>query len=76
LRRVSRSSLSGIARSSSNSLTERPAGSVASRSYTDDYPGSHPYAFTGGTTKQAIVDVSGDHYVDLEMDALAMMKRE
>jgi arylsulfatase len=43
---------------------------------TSDYSGSHPYAFTGGTIKEAIVDVSGDHYIDLEMEALAMMKRE
>jgi arylsulfatase len=43
---------------------------------TSDYSGSHPYAFTGGTIKEAIVDVSGDQYVDLEMEALAMMKRE
>jgi hypothetical protein len=43
---------------------------------TDDYPGSSPYAFTGGTIKEAIVDVSGDHYVDLELEAMAMMKRE
>jgi arylsulfatase A-like enzyme len=43
---------------------------------TDDYPGSSPYAFTGGTIKEAVVDVSGDQYVDLEKEALAMMKRE
>jgi hypothetical protein len=43
---------------------------------TDDYPGTSPYAFTGGTIKEAIVDVSGEHYVDLELEALAMMKRE
>ena len=43
---------------------------------TDDYPGASPYAFSGGTIKEAIVDVSGDHYVDLELEALAMMKRE
>jgi len=42
----------------------------------DDYSGTSPYAFTGGTIKEAIVDVSGDHYVDLELEALAMMKRE
>ena len=35
-----------------------------------------PIRFTGGTIKEAIVDVSGEHYVDLEMEALAMMKRE
>ena len=43
---------------------------------TSDYEGSHPYPFIGGTIKEVIVDVSGDQYVDLEMDALAMMKRE
>jgi hypothetical protein len=43
---------------------------------TDDYPGSSPFAFTGGTIKEAVVDVSGEHYVDLELEALAMMKRE
>jgi arylsulfatase len=43
---------------------------------TSDYSGSHPYAFTGGTIKEAIVDVSGDQYIDLEMEALAVMKRE
>jgi arylsulfatase A-like enzyme len=45
-------------------------------SVTPDYSGAHPYAFTGGTIKEAIVDVSGDQYVDLELEALAMMKRE
>ena len=43
---------------------------------TDDYPGMSPYPFTGGTIKEVIVDVSGDHYVDIELEALAMMKRE
>jgi arylsulfatase A-like enzyme len=43
---------------------------------TSDYAGVHPYAFTGGTIKEAIVDVSGEHYVDLELEGFAMMKRE
>jgi Sulfatase len=43
---------------------------------TDDYPGTSPYAFTGGIIKEATVDVSGDQHVDLEREALAMMKRE
>jgi arylsulfatase len=43
---------------------------------TGDYPGTRPHAFTGGTIKQAVVDVSGDQYLDLENEALAMMKRE
>jgi len=43
---------------------------------TDDYAGESPHAFTGGTIKEAIVDVSGEHFVDFELEALAMMKRE
>jgi arylsulfatase A-like enzyme len=43
---------------------------------TADYSGAHPYVFTGGTIKRAIVDVSGEHYVDFEKEALALMKRE
>jgi arylsulfatase len=43
---------------------------------TGDYPGQSPFAFTGGTIREAIVDLSGDEYVDLELEALAMMKRE
>ena len=43
---------------------------------TDDYPGEQPFAFSGGTIREAIVDVSGEQYVDLESEALAMMKRE
>jgi hypothetical protein len=30
----------------------------------------------GGTIREAIVDVSGELYVDVETEALAMMKRE
>jgi hypothetical protein len=43
---------------------------------TGAYPGTSPYAFTGGSIRHAIVDISGEHFVDLEMEALAMMKRE
>jgi arylsulfatase A-like enzyme len=43
---------------------------------TSDYSGKSPFAFRGGTIKQAIVDVSGEQYVDLEKEALALMKRE
>ena len=43
---------------------------------TDDYPGDHPYAFTGGTIKRVAVDVSGDPYIDLEREAQAMLARE
>jgi arylsulfatase len=43
---------------------------------TDDYPGDRPWAFSGGTIKQVVVDVSGEAYVDLEKEAIGMMKRD
>jgi arylsulfatase len=43
---------------------------------TADYPGAAPWAFTGGTIKRVVVDVSGEPYVDLEREAVAMMARE
>ena len=35
-----------------------------------------PFEFTGGAIKNVTVNVSGEHYVDLELEALAMMKRD
>jgi hypothetical protein len=43
---------------------------------TDDYPGTAPWAFTGGTLHRVAVDVSGAPYVDLEREAAAMIARE
>jgi hypothetical protein len=43
---------------------------------TPDYAGDHPWAFTGGTIKKVIVDVSGEAYVDLELEAMAAFKRD
>jgi hypothetical protein len=43
---------------------------------TDDYPGTAPWRFTGGTICQVQVNVSGRPYVDLEREAVAMMSRE
>jgi arylsulfatase A-like enzyme len=43
---------------------------------TDDYPGTPPWRFTGGTIRQVQVNVSGKPYVDLEHEAVAMMSRE
>jgi arylsulfatase len=51
-------------------------GRDSSEPVTDDYAGSSPYAFTGGTINRVAVDVSGDPYVDLEREAVAMMSRE
>jgi arylsulfatase A-like enzyme len=35
-----------------------------------------PFEFTGGAIKNVTVNVSGEHYVDLELEAIAMMKRD
>ncbi len=43
---------------------------------TSDYPGAYPHEFTGGTINRVAVDVSGEPYVDLEREAVAMMARE
>ena len=43
---------------------------------TDEYPGTSPYAFTGGRIEQVVVDVSGRPFIDLEREAVAMMARE
>ena len=43
---------------------------------TDDYPGTSPHSFTGGTIKRVAVDVSGEPYLDLEREAAAMLARE
>jgi arylsulfatase A-like enzyme len=43
---------------------------------TRDYPGEAPWSFTGGTIHRVAVDVSGEPYVDLEREAVAMLARE
>lgn len=48
----------------------------ASSNVTDDFPGTRPWTFTGGTVKTVAVDVSGEPYVDLERAAAAMIARE
>jgi arylsulfatase A-like enzyme len=51
-------------------------GRCAGAPVTPDYRGIHPWAFTGGTIEKVVVDMSGEHYVDLEMEAAAAMKRD
>jgi arylsulfatase len=51
-------------------------GRCAGAPVTPDYAGDHPWAFTGGTIKRLILDISGESYVDLEMEAAAAMKRD
>jgi arylsulfatase len=43
---------------------------------TNDYTGQSPYEFRGGTIHEAVVDVSGEPYVDLEKEAVAIGMRE
>jgi arylsulfatase len=43
---------------------------------TGDYLGTAPWAFTGGTINRVAIDVSGEPYVDLEREAVAMLSRE
>ena len=43
---------------------------------TDDYPGDSPWAFTGGTIRKVIIDVSGDPFVDLEKEVQAAFARD
>jgi arylsulfatase len=43
---------------------------------TENYSGSSPWTFTGGTIRRVAVDVTGEPFVDLEREAVAMMARE
>jgi arylsulfatase len=52
------------------------AGRDSGAPVTDDYPGESPHRFTGGIIKQVRVNVSGEPYVDLEREAMAMLMRE
>ena len=47
-----------------------PGGPVSTTLY------ESPFPFTGGTIRDVIVDVSGEPYVDLELEAAAMMHRD
>ena len=43
---------------------------------TFDYPGTQPWAFTGGTINRVVIDVSGEVYRDYELEVAAMMNRD
>ena len=43
---------------------------------TDDYPGVRPWPFVGGTIIKAVIDVSGEAFVDLAREAAAMFARQ
>ena len=41
-----------------------------------DYSGVAPWPFKGGTIQKVVIDVSGDHYVDLELEAMKAFKND
>jgi arylsulfatase len=43
---------------------------------TDDYPGTSPWAFVGGTIHEATIDVAGDPWVDLEKEMAGAFARD
>ena len=48
----------------------RDSGSPVTHAY------APPFAFTGGTIERVVVDVSGDHFVDHEMEVIAWLARD
>jgi hypothetical protein len=51
-------------------------GRHAGEPVSDDYPGTSPYTFTGGTLHRVAVDVSGEPYVDLARQAEMVMRSQ
>jgi arylsulfatase len=43
---------------------------------TPDYNGASPFRFAGGTIHRVLVDVSGDPYKDIELEAMAALLRD
>jgi arylsulfatase len=43
---------------------------------TDDFPGSSPWGFIGGTVVKAVIDVSGEEFEDLAAEARAAFARD
>lgn len=41
-----------------------------------DHPGKRPLPFTSGTIRRVVVNVSGESYLDLEKEAMAVPSRE
>ncbi len=55
-------------RSGTTGRDDSPISEEHAEPVTDDYPGLSRYAFSGGTIKEAVVDVSGEPFVDLEKE--------
>jgi arylsulfatase len=51
-------------------------GKEGGEAVTDDYPGEVPWAFVGGTIHKAVIDVSGEPFVDLAAEAKMAFARD
>jgi hypothetical protein len=51
-------------------------GKDAGEPVTADYPGQAPWPFTGGTIHRAVVDVSGEPFVDLAAEVRMAFMRD
>jgi arylsulfatase len=51
-------------------------GKEGAEAVTDDYPGDRPWAFVGGTIHKAIIDVSGEPFIDLAEEARMAFARD
>jgi arylsulfatase len=51
-------------------------GKEGAEAVTDDYPGDRPWAFAGGTIHKAVIDVSGEPFVDLAEEARMAFARD
>jgi arylsulfatase A-like enzyme len=51
-------------------------GRAGAEPVSDDFPGDRPWAFTGGTLKRVVIDVSGEPFVDLAREAAAAFARQ
>lgn len=48
----------------------------SARAVSSNFPGERPWRFTGGTLKFVAVDVTGEPYLNLEREAVAVLARE
>jgi arylsulfatase A-like enzyme len=51
-------------------------GKEGGEAVTDDYPGEAPWPLVGGTIAKAVIDVSGEPFVDLAMEAKMALARD
>ena len=51
-------------------------GREGAEAVTDDYPGQSPWPLVGDTIRRAIIDVSGQPFVDLATEARAAFARD